>query len=352
MPTVYTLIPSPVARDTAASISRPVIYRFADPQYLLLLLLLPALGYWHVARRAKRTAMRYSDVGTLRVSRSGWSAKYRHFLAGLRLFALAALVVAFARPQTGVSGENVTTEGIDIVLALDISSSMLAEDLEPNRIEAAKHVAADFVRGRRNDRIGLVVFAGEAFTQVPLTLDYGVLVSVLEDLEVGMIEDGTAIGMGLATAVKRLEESDAESKVVILLTDGRNNRGEIDPSTAAQMAQALGVKVYSVGAATRGVARIPVDDPVFGRRYAQMRVEIDEAALREAADLTGGLYFRATDRESLEQVWAEIDELETTEIEVQHYTRYGELFGLPLSLGLALLALEVGLGNTVLRRLP
>jgi len=270
----------------------------------------------------------------------------------MRVLALAAFIVAFARPQTGVTGEDVFTEGIDIVLALDISSSMLAEDLEPNRIEAAKAVAANFVRGRRNDRVGLVVFAGEAFTQAPLTLDYDVIATLLGELQVGMIEDGTAIGMGLATAVKRLEESEAESKVVVLLTDGRNNRGEIDPSTAAQMAQALGVRVYTIGAGTRGTARIPVDDPVFGRRYVPMRVELDDEVLEETARLTGGRYFRATDTESLQNIYAEIDELERTEIEVEQFTRYGELFHIPLGVGLGLVVLELALGGTVLRKIP
>jgi Ca-activated chloride channel family protein len=329
-----------------------MIYRFADPQYLLLLLVLPALGYWYFARRMKVGTLLFSDVQTLKSADPGKAGRYRHTLFALRVLALAALIVAFARPQTGVSEENVVTEGIDIVLALDISSSMLAEDLEPNRIEAAKQVAADFVAGRHNDRIGLVVFAGEAFTQVPLTLDYDVVTTILGELEVGMIEDGTAIGMGLATAVKRLELSEAESKVVVLLTDGRNNRGEIDPVTAAQLAQALAVKVYAIGAGTRGTARVPVNDPVLGRRYAQMRVEIDEGVLEETAQLTGGRYFRATDRESLERIYAEIDELERTEIEVQHFTRYGELFLFPLAAGLALLVLEVGFGSTLLRKIP
>ncbi|UCG85588.1 MAG: VWA domain-containing protein, partial [Gemmatimonadota bacterium] len=280
------------------------------------------------------------------------TGRYRYALLTLRVLALAALIVAFARPQSGVSSENVTSEGIDIVLALDISSSMLAEDLEPNRIEAAKQVAAAFARGRRNDRIGLVAFAAEAFTQAPLTLDHEVVANVIGELEVGMIADGTAIGMGLATAVKRLQESDAESKVIVLLTDGRNNRGEIDPVTAAQIAQTLGVRVYAVGAGTRGTARVPVSDPMFGRRYVQMRVDIDEDALREVAELTGGRYYRATDRASLEEIYREIDQLETTEIEIEHFTRYGELFPYPLAFGFVVLMLEMALGNTVLRKIP
>lgn len=331
-----------------------MIYRFADPQYLLLLSILPLLGYWYLARRRVRKpgSLRYSHIDVVKRSDVSRSGRFRHALFSLRVIALAALIVAFARPQTGVTGENVMTEGIDIVLALDISSSMLAEDLEPNRLEAAKQVAKEFVRGRRNDRIGLVIFAGEAFTQAPLTLDHEVVATLLDELRVGMIEDGTAIGMGLATAVKRLRNSDAESKVVILLTDGRNNRGEIDPLTAAQMAQAMGTKVYAIGAGTRGMTRVPVTDQFGGRRYVPMRVEIDEDALKETAQLTGGRYFRATDRESLESIYREIDELETTEMEVQHFTRYGELFHYPLTFGLALLVLEIGMGQTILRKLP
>ena len=330
-----------------------MIDRFVDPYFLLLLLLLPPLVWWY-ATRAERTlgAVRYSAVDRLLRADRRRTGRWRHVPFGLRLLALALLLVAFARPQTGVTAENVATDGIDIVLALDLSSSMLAEDLEPNRIGAARQVAADFVRGRLNDRIGLVVFAGEAFTQAPLTLDHRVVTTLIEELEVGIIEDGTAIGMGLATAVKRLGDSSAESKVIVLLTDGQNNRGAIDPTTASQMAQALGVRIYAVGAGTRGSARVPVDDPLFGRRYASMQVDIDDEALEELAALTGGRYFRATDRESLERVYEEIDALETTEIEMTSFTRYGELFHLPLGVGLGLLLLEVALGRTVLRRLP
>ena len=330
-----------------------MIDRFADPRYLLLLLLLPPFVWWYAARaRRAAGAMRYSAVDRLQRADRRRTGRWRHLLFGLRLFALVFLIVAFARPQTGVTAEDVSAEGIDIVLALDLSSSMLAEDLEPNRIGAARQVAADFVRGRLNDRIGLVVFAGEAFTQAPLTLDHRVVTTLIEELEVGIIEDGTAIGMGLATAVKRLGDSSAESKVIVLLTDGQNNRGAIDPATAAQMAQALGVRIYAVGAGTRGAARVPVDDPRFGRRYVSMQVDIDEEALEEMAALTGGRYFRATDRESLEHVYEEIDALETTEIEMTSFTRYGELFHLPLGAGLGLLLLEAALGRTVLRRLP
>lgn len=330
-----------------------MIYRFADPLYLLLLAVVPLLVYWYVVRgRRQGGSLRYSSLAPIKRADRRHTGRYRHALFGLRAVALTALIVAFARPQTGVTAENVSTAGIDIVLTLDLSSSMLAEDLEPNRIEAAKQVAADFVQGRRNDRIGLVVFAGSAFTQAPLTLDYGVLTTLLDDLEVGAIDDGTAIGMGLATAVKRLQRSNAESKVIVLLTDGRNNRGEIDPVTAAQMAQALGVRIYAIGVGTQGTARVPVDDPIFGRRYAQMPVDIDEPTLRETAAVTGGRYFRATDRESLERIYEEIDALETTEIEAEQFTRYGELFPVPLLVGLGVLLLEAGLSRTVLRKIP
>lgn len=328
-------------------------YRFADPQLLALLLGVPVLVAWYLRRRGRKGGtLRHSDLETIRAAAPSGATRSRHALFALRVLALAALVVAFARPQSGVTGEEILTEGIDIVLVLDVSSSMLAEDLEPNRLEAAKRVAADFVAGRRNDRIGLVVFAGEAYTQSPLTVDYGVVRSLVEETRVGMIEDGTAIGMGLATAVKRLRDSDAESRVVVLLTDGRNNRGQIDPVTAARMAQALGVRVYTIGAGRRGEAPIPVADPLLGRRYVSMRVDIDEPALQETAEVTGGRYFRATDAESLAEIYEEIDALETTEIEVRHFTRYGELFHLPLAFGLVCVVLEVALANTAWRRLP
>jgi len=329
------------------------MYRFEDPWFLLLLVAIPVMVYGYVARRKQRSGtIRYSDVESLRRADVGRTGRFRHALFVFRIIALSALIVAFARPQTGITSETVTAEGIDIVLVVDISSSMLAEDLQPNRLEAAKAVAAEFVMGRRNDRIGLVVFAGQAFTQVPLTLDYSVVTDLLGQMEVGMIQDGTTVGMGLATAVKRLQASDAESKVIVLLTDGRSNTGEIGPVTAAQMAQALGVKVYTVGAGSRGTARVPVDDPTVGRRYVNMQVDVDEPTLQEIAELTGGRYFRATDTESLSQIYGEIDALETTEIEVQNFTSYGELFHYPLAAGLLLLVLEVGVGQTVLRKLP
>ena len=328
------------------------MFRFEDP-WLLALAPLVLAALWLRTRTARPGAsIRYSAVDDVIATRTAKGRLARWTPPFLRVLAMVALVVALARPQTGSTTENILTEGIDIVLVLDVSSSMLAEDLEPNRLEAAKTVATDFVAGRRNDRLGLVAFAGEAFTQAPLTVDYGVVQSLMAELEVGMIEDGTAVGMGLATAVKRLQASEAESKVVVLLTDGRSNRGEIGPVTAAQMAQALGVRVYTIGAGSQGTARVPVQDPFGGTRYATMRVDIDETTLREVAELTGGQYFRATDTESLVAIYEEIDELERTEIEVENFTQYEEEFPLPLAAGFVLLMTELGLSATVLRKLP
>lgn len=277
----------------------------------------------------------------------------RHIVPTLRMLAVSAMIVAFARPQTGVTSEEILTDGIDIIMVIDVSGSMLAEDLAPNRLEAAKAVAAEFVGNRPNDRIGLVIFAGEAYTQAPLTLDHSIIQTLLGELTTEMIgAQGTAIGMGIATAVKRLEGSTAKSKVIVLVTDGRNNQGQIDPVTAAQMAQALDIKIYSVGAGGHGIARIPIQDPLFGRRYQNIEVDIDEETLRQTAQLTNGRYFRATDTDSLAAVYSEIDELERTEIEVVNFTRYGELFHFPLSLGLVFFVLELALANTILRRVP
>jgi Ca-activated chloride channel family protein len=329
------------------------MFRFADPWLLGLLAAVPLaylLGHRLEARRSG--TLRYPAVETVAAARVG-TTRWAHRVPGmLRALALLALIIALARPQTGITSETVLTEGIDIVLALDLSSSMLAEDLTPNRLEAAKTVAAAFVGGRRNDRIGLVAFAGEAFTQAPLTLDYSVVTTLLGELRSGMIADGTAVGMGLATAVKRLQASEAASKVIILLTDGRSNVGEIGPITAGQMAQALGVRVYTIGAGARGTARVPVDDPFRGRVYATVQVDVDEETLQEIAELTGGRYFRATDTESLEAIWREIDELERTEIEVENFTQYAERFPFALGAGLLLLVTELVLSQTWLRRLP
>lgn len=330
------------------------MFQFAHPWFLLLLLLVPALTYWHLRlRRRPGATLRYSNVQTaLRTgrARADWA---RHLLFGLRMVVLVLIILALARPQSGRTEEEITAEGIDIVIALDVSGSMLAMDFKPkNRIEAAKEVAAKFIDGRTSDRIGLVVFAAESYTQCPLTLDYGILKHFLSEVKTGIIKDGTAIGLGIANAVNRLRYSTAKSKVVILLTDGRNNAGEIDPLTAAQIAKALGVRIYTIGVGTRGNALYPVDDPFFGRRYVSMPVEIDEDLLRKVAEMTGGRYFRATDTQALERIFAEIGQLEKTKIEVKHYVRYKELFLNFAIPALAILLLEVGLANTRFRKIP
>jgi Ca-activated chloride channel family protein len=328
--------------------------RFAQPEFLILLVLIPIFAWWHFKRfKLRSTSIRYSNVGLFGKVSKPKSHVWRQSMIFFRLAVLALAIIALARPQSGHTEQEVMTEGVDIVLTLDTSSSMLAEDFKPkNRIEAAKEVASNFIRGRKNDRIGMVVFAGKSFTQCPLTLDYGILLNFMKDIDVGQIEDGTAIGLAIANATNRLKTSEAKSKVMILLTDGRNNRGEIDPVTAAKVAKALNVRIYAIGVGTRGAALYPVDDPFFGKRYVKMPVDIDEDVLQRVAAITGGKYFRATDRESLEKIFAEIDRLEKTKIEVKEYTRYSELFVNWLWAALAVLVFEVILANTRFRKIP
>jgi Ca-activated chloride channel family protein len=261
--------------------------------------------------------------------------------------------VAFARPRSGAAHEEITTRGIDIVVAVDDSTSMAAEDFKPkNRLAVAKDAVARFITGRGNDRIGLVVFAGRGYTRCPLTLDYGILEELLGGVELTQQDEGTAIGMGLMTAINRLHGSDAKSRVIVLLTDGRNNRGEIDPATAAAVAQSLGIKIYTIGVGTKGEAPYPVQDPFLGKRYVYLRADIDEESLTAVARRTGGQYFRATDTQSLVSIFKQIDEMEKTDIKVRHYIRYADLFGWLLWPGLAAFAAELTLAGTRLRRIP
>lgn len=329
------------------------MFRFADPWLLALGLVIPALIWRHIRPRSRRAVtLRYSNLDTVR-SVSGRAPLHRHLLFGLRLLGLACLILALARPQSGSRGRDVTTEGIDIMLALDISSSMLAEDFKPhNRLETAKQVAGDFIKSRISDRIGMVVFARESYTQCPLTLDYGVLLNFMQEIQVGKIEDGTAIGLAIANAVNRLRESRAESRIVILLTDGRNNAGELHPLTAARAARAMNVRVYTVGAGSRGTALYPIQDPVLGKRYVRLPVEIDEELLRSVAENTQGRYFRAVDKTSLEEVFAEIGRLEKSRIDVREYTRYEELFASWLLAGLLLTGLVTVLSRTWFKTIP
>jgi len=332
------------------------MFRFAQPLFLILLVIVPAMIYWYVQRHRSRTSsstLRYSNIGVFKASKSSTLKKLRHSLFVFRLLAVILIIIALARPQSGQKESKIETEGVDIILAMDISSSMLAEDFKPkNRLEAAKVVAADFVKGRANDRIGLVVFAAQSFTQCPLTLDYGIVLRFLQEIKIGMIDDGTAIGMAIGNCVNRLKDSKAKSKVVILLTDGRNNRGELDPATAAKVAKTFGVRIYTIGAGKRGEALYPVDDPLFGKRYVRVPVQIDEELLRQVANITGGKYFRATDKESLEQIYKEIGDMEKTKIEVTEYTRYSELFLPYLLAAIVLLLLEIVLANTKFRKIP
>lgn len=275
----------------------------------------------------------------------------RHALFALRVLAIFFLVFALARPQSNNSWQTYDSEGIDIVLALDISSSMLARDFEPDRLEAAKEVATKFILERPQDRIGLVVFAGESFTQSPLTTDQAVLVNLMKDLHSGMLEDGTAIGMGLANAVNRLKDSEAKSKVIILLTDGVNNRGAIAPTTAAELAKTFGIRVYTIGVGTLGEAPYPVQTP-WGIQLHNMAVEIDEEILTQIADLTGGRYFRATDNQKLAEIYGEIDQLEKSKVEVKHFSKKDEHYFL-FALAGALLLIAEALGRyTLLRKIP
>ncbi|HEX6614982.1 MAG TPA: VWA domain-containing protein [Gemmatimonadales bacterium] len=317
----------------------------------LLLLLLGLVAWWWRRRRLETPAARYSDVSIpAAVSARRW---WVVLPPALRAVSLAALVLAAAGPRIGGDTVELKQEGIAIVIAIDISSSMLAEDFAPsNRLAVAQRQAVDFIRGRSADRIGLVAFAGEALTQVPVTLDYPVVEQAVLDLKIGSLEDGTAIGSGLATAVNRLRRAPDKSKVVLLLTDGENNKGLIDPRTAAATAAAFGVRVYTIGVGTIGEAPIPTGRGLGGFRYELLPVRIDEPLLREIASRTGGRYFRARDSEALSRIFRQIDQLEKTPVQVTRYTRYDEATKPLVLLGLGALALELLLGATLVVRVP
>lgn len=326
---------------------------FALPYYLwLLALIVPMIAYYVWRVRQGGAAIQISTVeGVLRAPKS---VRYylRHLPFVLRTAAYALLVVALARPQGIEQNVRTSTEGIDIMLSIDVSGSMLARDFKPDRITAAKEVAASFISDRVGDRLGLVVFAGEAFTQSPLTTDQSTLQTLLARIRSGLIEDGTAIGNGLATAINRLRESEAKSKVIILLTDGINNRGEIAPMTAAEIARAQGIRVYTIGVGTRGTAPYPAVDMFGNMTFINQKVEIDEKTLTEIARLTGGRYFRATDKEKLQAIYDEINQLEKSRVEVTERITYHELFLGWVLAALALLTAELLLSNLVLKRIP
>jgi len=331
-----------------------MIERFAHPQLLWLLLLLPALALWRWwIRDHARLVLRVSDSRAYRRQSGRARARLRHLPMALRLAGMALLVLAVARPQSGTHTREITSEGVDIILALDISTSMAGEDFRPNnRLEEAKAQAQAFVAKREQDRIGLVVFAKQAYTQCPLTLDHELLDEFLGEVEMGLIDDGTAIGSALATSANRLRDSKAKSRVVVLLTDGDNNAGSVDPLSAARAASAMGVKVYTIGVGKKGKVPYPVNDPIFGRRYQYMETNLDEKTLREIARVTDGKYFRAENAEALASIYEEIDKLEKTEItsvERVDYREASSLFLLPAAL---ILLLEYLLSRSILRSLP
>lgn len=322
---------------------------FANPNLLWLLLIVPVAIVWYVLRHKEQEAsVRFSDLSGFAKLPKTWKAYLRHLLFALKVAALALLIAALARPQSSSTNRKSNVEGIDIVMAMDVSGSMLARDLKPDRLTAAKEVASEFVEGRPGDRMGLVIFSGESFTQVPLTTDHGVMLNMLAEMKNGLIDDGTAIGDGLATAISRLKDSDAISKVIILLTDGMNNSGSVDPYTAAEMAKLFGIRVYTIGVGSYGTAPYPVQTP-FGTQIQQMKVEIDEKLLQNIANSTDGKYFRATSTQKLDEVYQEIDKLERSKIEVTEFSRLHEEFYPLVAWALALLLLEFVLRKTIFR---
>ena len=335
-----------------------MMFRFESPWFLSLLFLLPVLAAWPLQTRrwSRPSGLRYADVKLVATSDRSWRVALRPLLNGVRIVALALIILAVARPQTGQAREIVKGEGVDIALALDISGSMASLDFEPqDRLEAAKRVISDFVQKRPYDQIGLVVFASNAFSQSPTTTDHNVLLRLLDRTELATdlgIDDGTAIGMGLANAGNMLKDSDAKSRVIILLTDGVNNAGEIDPLTAAEAAKALGIRVYTIGMGRPGQVPVPVVD-LFGReQIVYQESALDEATLQEIASITDGQYYRAEDTADLRQIYDEIDSLEKSQVEVERFTRYQELMGWLLIPALGLVVSEMVLRKTVFRKLP
>ncbi len=336
-------------------------FGFASPEYFLLLFVLPLMVYHYISRgRRKVGSIRFSSLDTLKNIRpSGWQKGF-YFLLLLRLGAIFFLIIALARPQFSRTYEDILTQGIDIVLAVDVSASMYARDLEPDRIQVAKEVVKEFIAGRKNDRLGLVVFAGIAYSICPPTLDYNILQELMDKkVEVGVAEDGTAIGMGIVSSLNRLKDSDAMSRIIILLTDGENNRGKVDPLTAARMAEALGIKIYTIGVGKEGGAPIPIGQGLFGQvQYARnpdgslLLTYLDEENLKEIASSTGGLYFRATDEDKLREIYRQIGEMETTEFKSRQYTTYREYFVPFAIMAFFLILLEIALSNTRFMRIP
>lgn len=325
---------------------------FAQPYFLLLLLLLPVLlWYFNYQSKQRSVTFRISTTEGIRSMKPSWKVRWRPVLNVLRSIAFVTFVIALARPQKTNVSETIDSEGIDIVLSMDISGSMLAEDFKPDRLEAAKEEATKFVDARKTDRIGLVIFSGESFTQCPITIDHNVLKEQLSQIKSGMLQDGTAIGDGLATAVDRLRDARGKSKVIVLMTDGVNNVGKVGPELALEIAKAYKIRVYTIGVGSEGQALSPVQTP-FGMRKQMVPVQIDENLLKKIAKETGGRYYRATGNSKLENIYKEIDKLEKTSIEINAYKHYAELFFWFAFTGIVALVLEVVLSYTVFRRLP
>ena len=325
---------------------------FANPGFLFLLLVIPVLIAWYFYRYRKNHAdIQVSTTDGFEGKGMSLRVMLYHALYALRLLAIVMVILALARPQTSLRRQDVTVEGIDLIIALDISGSMLAMDFKPDRLEASKEVAIEFIDGRPDDRIGLVVFSGESFTQCPLTIDHSVLKNLFRDIKSGMIEDGTAIGDGLATAVSRLKDSKAVSKVIILLTDGVSNMGSIDPRSAAEIAKLYGIRIYTIGVGSMGMAPYPVQTP-FGMSTQNMEVKIDEPLLQEISGMTDGKYFRATSNAKLREIYQEIDQLEKSKIDVTEFRRKKDEYVPLLLIALALFGLEMLLRYTVLRNIP
>jgi Ca-activated chloride channel homolog len=323
---------------------------FAHPHFFLLLLLVPIMVCWiFFCKNKKQTTLTLSTLEHVAQSNIPWKVRFRGILNFLRLISFVCLTIALARPQNSKVNESINSEGLDIVLSMDISGSMLAEDLKPNRIEAAKKVAQTFIENRLTDRIGLVIFSGESFTQCPLTTDQNVLKEQLKNIKSGLLEDGTAIGMGLATAVERLRSSKANTKIIILLTDGVNNAGLIDPVTALEIAKAYKIRVYTIGVGSEGSAPYPAKDQFGNTVMQQMPVQIDEALMTKISTETGGKYFRATSNNALNRIYKDIDKLEKTKISINSYKRYAELFLPYATFGFLFLFLEIALRNTLFR---
>ncbi len=324
---------------------------FAHPYWFILLIVPLGMILWYIFKKSTFPAIIISTTPFLQMQKKNWKSISKHILFAFQIISVILIIIALARPQTSNTWKDIETEGIDIIISLDISGSMLARDFKPDRLEASKDIAAEFINNRHNDRIGLVVFSATSFTQCPLTTDHTSLINLFKSIKHGLLDDGTAIGDGLATAVARIKDSEAKSKVIILITDGVNNAGSIDPYTAAEIAKTFGIRVYTIGVGTIGQAPYPIQTP-FGTQLQMMKVEIDEPLLKKIAEHTGGKYFRATDNDKLRKIYQEIDQLEKTKLFVHEYHKKNEEFYKLLHLASAILIISTLLKLTILKTMP